>query len=206
MAAETYDELDRALDAELAKYAAVEPRLGIENRILANLRAKPVRDAVGGWWMWGLAGAGVTLLAFALALGWKLEQPSAPPSATTIAHQSPEMQSQSRPGTELPNRGPIEGPPRAQAPVHPPTHPPTEAEKRRSLSVATFAATPKLDQFPSPLPLSEQEKLLAGYITEQPEHAILLARAQAEALRRDQEEEMRESSAGDGENPQQLSK
>ena len=101
---------------------------------------------------------------------------------------------------EQADRGPIEGPRRAQAPVH--------AAKRHSLPVTAvaFAAEPKLEVFPSPLPLTEQEKLLAGYITEQPEHAILLARAQAEALRRDQEEEMRESSSTGGENSQQLSK
>jgi hypothetical protein len=32
------DEFDRMLDAALAKYAAVEPRTGLEERVLANLR------------------------------------------------------------------------------------------------------------------------------------------------------------------------
>ena len=34
------DPLDRDLDAALAKYAAVEPRAGLEDRVLANLRAE----------------------------------------------------------------------------------------------------------------------------------------------------------------------
>ena len=33
------DDLDRALDAALAKYTSVEPRAGLDERILANLRA-----------------------------------------------------------------------------------------------------------------------------------------------------------------------
>jgi hypothetical protein len=44
---------------------------------------------------------------------------------------------------------------------------------------------PKLDQFPSPQPLSEQEKILAAYVAKYPEDALLLAQARAEALRRD---------------------
>ena len=37
------DEFDRMLDAALAKYAAVEPRTGLEERVLANLRAEQAR-------------------------------------------------------------------------------------------------------------------------------------------------------------------
>jgi hypothetical protein len=45
-----------------------------------------------------------------------------------------------------------------------------------------------LDQFPSPQPLSEQEKILANYVAKYPEHAALIAEARMEALRRDEEE------------------
>jgi hypothetical protein len=34
------DDLDRLLDAALAKYAQVEPRSGLENRVLATLHAE----------------------------------------------------------------------------------------------------------------------------------------------------------------------
>lgn len=40
---------------------------------------------------------------------------------------------------------------------------------------------PKLDQFPTPRPLSEQEKLLVRYVHEFPEEALLIAKAQAES-------------------------
>ena len=47
---------------------------------------------------------------------------------------------------------------------------------------------PKLDQFPSPRPLTEQEKILQSYVAENPEKAVLIARARSEALQRDLEE------------------
>lgn len=38
----------------------------------------------------------------------------------------------------------------------------------------------KLDQFPSPQPLTEQERLLARYVQDYPQEAVILAREQAE--------------------------
>jgi len=52
------------------------------------------------------------------------------------------------------------------------------------------AATPRLDRFPSPEPLSEQERLLRNYVAQYPEQAVRLARLRSEALRQDQLEEM----------------
>jgi hypothetical protein len=49
-------------------------------------------------------------------------------------------------------------------------------------------AIPKLDQFPSPHPLSEQEELLQRYVAENPERAVLVARARMEVQERDLEE------------------
>ena len=43
------DELDRALDAVLAKCAAAEPRVGLDDRILANLRTVEARAADRKW-------------------------------------------------------------------------------------------------------------------------------------------------------------
>jgi hypothetical protein len=55
------------------------------------------------------------------------------------------------------------------------------------------AGTPKLDLFPSPHPLSKQEKILASYIAQFRDEAVMVARARTEALRKDREEEMREA-------------
>ena len=66
-----------------------------------------------------------------------------------------------------------------------------------------MADNPKLDQFPSPQPLSEQEKILESYVANYPEHAALIARARAEELRRDAAEEMGSGEAGNEKGPQQ---
>lgn len=47
---------------------------------------------------------------------------------------------------------------------------------------------PKLEQFPSPIPLNEQEKMLARYVQEFPRKAALVARAQTDLRKRDERE------------------
>ena len=54
----------------------------------------------------------------------------------------------------------------------------------------TVASGPKLDVFPSPLPLSEQEKLLAIYVGEDPEQAALVAEARMADLRHEAQERL----------------
>jgi hypothetical protein len=51
--------------------------------------------------------------------------------------------------------------------------------------VAPISVEPRLEQFPSPAPLSEQEEMLVRYIRERPHEAALIARAQAELLKQD---------------------
>jgi hypothetical protein len=43
-----------------------------------------------------------------------------------------------------------------------------------------------LEQFPTPTPLSDQEKLLARYVQEFPQRAALIARAQTQLRKRDE--------------------
>ena len=73
--------------------------------------------------------------------------------------------------------------------------PQTKWPRRRTVGAVVqpeiAAAGPKLDVFPSPLPLSEQEKILASYIAEDPEHAALVAEARMDALRQQDEERRR---------------
>jgi hypothetical protein len=55
---------------------------------------------------------------------------------------------------------------------------PRRKQNRRPTS-AKLAADPKLDVFPSPQPLSEQELALARYVRNFPSDAKLVAQAQA---------------------------
>jgi hypothetical protein len=47
------------------------------------------------------------------------------------------------------------------------------------------ASAPKLDVFPSPEPLSEQEKMLAAYVAQHHQQAVLIARARMAELKED---------------------
>ena len=51
-----------------------------------------------------------------------------------------------------------------------------------------MASSPRMPEFPSPAPLTEQEKILAQYVAKYPEHAALIAEARTEELHRDEEE------------------
>jgi len=65
---------------------------------------------------------------------------------------------------------------------------------RATEHTAILAAQPKLEQFPSPRPLSEQERILASYVERYPETAELVAKARAAASLQDSLEEAAEAS------------
>ncbi len=168
-------DLDRVLNTALALYATVEAREGLEQRILANLHSQESR-AHSKWWTWGLAAAVLAMIIVAVA--WSFS-----------GHIRPSI---------------------ANRPAVPQTHETHVAPQKTDNTVARNIApvrkhvvrrttlrdnNPKLDQFPSPQPMSEQEKLLAMYINRDPEHAALIAEARMEALRQDEEEKTRAVSA-----------
>lgn len=184
-----HDALDCELDVALAKYASIEPRAGLEERVLANLRVERHKVSQGFWRWRGAAALVVALIVVTWALVGKLGRPrpdnaAQQPSKTTLGSQpGPQVGSTDEENGVRPHR-PIVVPRSSVRRAHPPVN---------------VAGEPKLEQFPSPRPLSEQEKILAKYVADYPEHAALIAHARTEALRRDAAEEMRESAAGSDE-------
>ncbi len=178
------DALDRELDAALAKYAAVEPRGALEGRVLANLQAERELSSANTQWEWpqvtALAAAVMILAAVLVWISGKRTQAVHHPSAAT-------------PHTQVAWNG-------ANRPERPLTPAVTRKASGHSAHHAHRLAgtVPKLEQFPSPQPLSEQEQMLANYVAKDPEHAVLVARARMEALRRDQSEEMQGFESGGG--------
>jgi hypothetical protein len=170
------NELDRALDAALAKYSAVDPRTGLEDRVLANLRAQP--DAMPGhaWWRWGLAIAitAVVIVAVGVASRSAKHSPQLVKSPAIATPQNfPARSSQTKTPAAF-DATVAEMHSRPQPSKRNPA-PARDAEPARS---AALAENPKLDTFPSPRPLSEQEKLLLEYVQQNPEEAAMIAQAQ----------------------------
>ncbi|MBZ5680384.1 MAG: hypothetical protein LAO24_09795 [Acidobacteriia bacterium] len=176
------DALDRELDAALARYASIEPRAGLEQRILANLRIEGQKVPHRGLWHWSaLAAMAVALIVAAWVAGWK----SLWPRPDNKAQQPSTMTPSSRPGKQTVSNGERNGVrPHRPMPVR-------RSAGRRGHPPVMVAAQPKQEQFPSSRPLSEQERILADYVASYPEHAVLVAEARMDALRRDRLEEMK---------------
>lgn len=174
--------LDRELDTALAKLTAVEPRKGLEERILANLRLEQER-AAHSWWRWP-AVAALTVMVVAVFIALRSEKPShniaAHTPATTLANQNS--------GTHLANNS-------GSASIQPHEVSGRRIKPRVSTRLAAVLSAPKLDQFPSPQPLSEQERMLTEYVAEHHQQAALVARARMVELKKDLAEEMEEASA-----------
>src|SRR2546423_502696 len=154
------DELDRLLDGALKQYAAVQPREGLEGRILARMRSESAERASHAWWRWLRAAAAVGALAVVIAMTLR---PHARPQPMVAQHRSVALpaaklaaSSQQRKAVQRPTRR-----------VH-------------AVADIQVPKVPKLDQFPSPQPLSEQEKLLASYVAVYPKQAALLAKLRTE--------------------------
>jgi hypothetical protein len=172
------DALDRTLDAALAKYSVVEPRGGIEQRILARLRSEQDRIPNRFWWQWSAVGAVTAVVVIAIAFAWKWSRPAKTvalhPSAAIEAVHSSSVQIVTNKQTRV---------------LRPFAMRQTKATHRRVHQPVAVADEPKLDQFPSPRPLSEQEKLALEYVERFPEEASLMAQAQTNFARQLEMEE-----------------
>ena len=160
------DDLDRVLDVALAKYAAVEPRPGLAGRILANLRTQPGVSR-SAWWTWSLTAA-VAVIVVVIALSWRAR----PIPPVVVEHKPVPTRVSPDVRAIAVNRAPATG-------------------ARRSAKRARPHASPKLDVFPSPQPLNAQERILANYVAQFHDQAVLVARAKTEMELQDREREMR---------------
>lgn len=162
------DELDRMLDAVLVKYAA-ESRPGLEERVLANLRAEQARVPDHAWWRWSAIAVVAAVIVVVLALTVRSDKRFHPVVAN---HASNPTKAPKEPATLVASNAsrnnPQEHGPRRGTIAH-------HFQARVSTS-----ANPKLNEFPSPQPLSEQELALRRYVSEFPQEATLIARAQEE--------------------------
>ncbi|MGO9073373.1 MAG: hypothetical protein ACLQEI_04350 [Terriglobales bacterium] len=175
-------EIDQWLESALSQYGKAEPRGGLESRVLANLRAERNRIASAHRWRWALGTAAA--LAVVMAVVWvgqrgREKNPARAAGAPTTIHRQAAR---------------VVSPPEPAALVNHPAREVTQGRRlHRPMRALAAARMPKLEQFPSPQPLSEQEKILVSYVTKYPEIAALVAQDQADSLKRDREEEAAEA-------------
>jgi hypothetical protein len=158
---------DREIDAALHRLGTAEPRAGLEQRVLANLAAARKQNPGHGWWRWPAA---AVAMVFVMAIAFTLRMP----------HHGPNVVE------------PL--PPIAQSEISSIVKAPAKQATQRQVVRRTRrrpvqADVPRLAKFPSPQPMSEQEKILESYVANYPQHAALIAEARAEALRQDLAEE-----------------
>lgn len=169
-------ELDQWLDAALARAGNVEPRPGLENRVLMTLQLERERVKTRSRWWWTLGAAGA-----AVAIVMWVSIPAGQPIANRTAGNSTTHGrdvSVSRPAAR--HRQPGTEHAHVVAPG---------ARRPANSGIVLHASGPKLDQFPSPQPLADQEQILSRYVCEYPERAILVARAQTQ-LRKQEAQQM----------------
>lgn len=169
--------LDDHLDAALARYTTVEPRAGLEDRILAHLNAERRRPAGVAWCQWtGVAATAIAIVIVAL-LVWRAGKPL----RDRAVHHSPRPQQEIKQPIVVKNS---ETTPSGTEPRR------NQRPRRHAARTPVLVATePKLDQFPSPQPLTEAERMLADYVGRYHDEAVLIARAREEQLQRDRMEE-----------------
>ncbi|MGB9122104.1 MAG: hypothetical protein WCE73_15895 [Candidatus Angelobacter sp.] len=154
--------IDEMLDSLLANYSSAEPRVGLETRILANLREAEEKKASQGWWNFKWLWAGMVTAAFIVAAVLISGRNRVEPTTHVIVKTN-----QPAPQPEIQPHAPIAR--QETARVH----------RRKSSTVptaqrnATLALSERPDVFPTPTPLSEQEKLLLSYLAGTPREEVI---------------------------------
>ncbi|MFB3922050.1 MAG: hypothetical protein ACE145_10025 [Terriglobia bacterium] len=139
--------VDDLLDASLRQYRSAEPRAGLENRILASVRASEFATQPRRW-AWALAG-GVAILVIAVV---SLRFVSRPVPRTATVPSAPLTAAK----TETPKGiSTVRGAARVTRKPNRPQRVVMEAQRRP-------------EQFPTPAPLTEQETLLLLYLQRTP--------------------------------------
>lgn len=176
---------ERWLDAGLKHYAAVEPPEGLEARVLKALESKPaVRRFVLPWsrsLAWRVVAAavivGVVFLVGSLYRG--TQTPTKPVRVTGVVQTSVKPVVREEAVVKRDKQVKVD---RDHRDVRR-----TIGNKSPSIvgKSELAAQIPKREQFPSAMPLTEEERLMTSYLRETPRDEVLLAVARREAERKE---------------------
>jgi hypothetical protein len=144
--------LDEMLDSLLASYSTAEPRPGMETRILANVSARQKSRRLGFTWLWAGAGAAAAVVIVIVTL---LNRSTALPKPPVLAGPVPAPKINSTPAaSSLPPR------------VSSKTPVPRPPEQKAALDVRQAV-------FPTPVPVSDQERLMLQYLRATPRDEVI---------------------------------
>jgi hypothetical protein len=175
------DRLEQWLRGALRQNESAEPRLGLEGRVLARIAAESNRHRTLKGWAWIFATASVAALSALIGLGLGTESGNAPKRTELFL-----------PGNSMTSLG------HAAAPVSLTPVARHRSHRKRIAAMVRTMEQPKLDHFPSPRPLSQQELALESYAERFPDEAALIAREQRmfdQEIAKAQEEAENNSSA-----------
>jgi hypothetical protein len=155
--------VDCWLDAAIKQYGNVEPISGLEQRVLRNLQARPERNMPWQKW-WVLAATAAVIL---LVAGIFLKESERQPQKIAAMRPAPVTI--------------------AAVPKFVPSIPhATVSSKKQNKTYEQHVIKAKKQwpsQFPTPQPLSDQEKMLAQFVNQFPQQAALQARLQTQLLK-----------------------
>jgi hypothetical protein len=151
-------ELDKKIEAALTTYA--DPAESLNSSALAARVLAAARDKQKGiqWWRWGLAATVPALAVLLIVLYFPAK---------------PKMESV---------RLTASAPPPHQIMVTPPAKQMVSHTVIKSRYVPPSHLQPKLDVFPTPRPLSEQEKLMVAFVQDAPQEAQKQAAQDSEPI------------------------
>jgi hypothetical protein len=164
--------VDQWLDAGLMQHGQAEPRSGLEDRILARLRAPRNPMPAPKWQWWPALAAVAAVLLIGMFVAKSKHDTAQPPLANGHLPIQPKRPETS--GLSGPQVQDVAGQ-RARIGIL----------ERPHSRPATEATSARLEQFPSPQPLSKQEEILQRYLEHFPREAALTARAQTQLARQE---------------------
>lgn len=154
-------QIDDMLDSLLANYSSTEPRPALETRILAKLRDAEEKKASQGWWNFKWLWAGMVTAAIIVAAVLISGRHQIAPPTNVIVKTSP------APQPEIQAQAPSAR--QETARIHR-RKPSTVPAAQRN---ATLALSERPAIFPTPVPLSEQERLMFAYLENTPQEIIV---------------------------------
>ena len=164
-------QLDRLLDSMLSQYSAAQPRPGLETRVLAQIaeirerkQAKPSRLR---WLMVATGIAGAAIVVVVVMLAFRAEQQHSPTSPMADNAHTQQERHNSEASRALPT---LPATNERVAVRHRAT---ARTRRNKNSNFQTLAVSQRPAIFPTPVPLTEQERLMFSYVEHTPQSEVV---------------------------------